>query len=126
MTVKPLGSQMGSPAAAEGGGEVRGGAVKQTILRIFGPEIIDQLKPPEVRFQKTVRSTVFCHFPRNFENVKLVSRRREHFRGFLADLFVAKLPPKGNVLIYKNSLASCQLMSSQHRVTRSDVSFQRK
>jgi len=51
------------------------------LLRIVGPEIIDQLKPREARFW-------------HFENVILVARRREHFRGFLADFFVTELPQK--------------------------------
>ena len=51
------------------------------LFRIFCPEIIDQLKPREARFW-------------HFENVILVARRREHFRGFLADFFVAELPQK--------------------------------
>jgi len=34
------------------------------------------------------------HQPRNFENVTLEARRREHFRSFLADFFVAELPQK--------------------------------
>ena len=46
--------------------------------------------------------------PRNFANMTLVARRREHFRGFLAIFLVAQLSPKRSVLVHKNSLASCQ------------------
>ena len=46
--------------------------------------------------------------PRNFANVTLVARRREHFRGFWAKFLVPQLPPKRGVLVHKNSLASCQ------------------
>jgi len=59
---------------------------------------------------RTARSAVFffrCQ-PRNLENVTLIVRRREHFRGFLAIFLVAQLPPKKAVLVHKNSLASCQ------------------
>jgi len=58
---------------------------------MFGPELIDQLKPREVQFQKTARSAVSFLWRqlRNFENMTLVARRRKHFGGFLADFFVA-------------------------------------
>ena len=62
------------------------------LLRIFGPELIDQLKQCEARFQ-TTRFFLLLQ-PRNFENVTLVARRREYFRGFWADCFVAALPQK--------------------------------
>jgi len=45
---------------------------------------------------------------RNFENMTLVVRRREHFQVFLAIFLVACLSPKRGVLVQKNSLASCQ------------------
>jgi len=45
--------------------------------------------------------------------------------GFLLMVFVGELPQRG-VLVHMNSLALCQLMSSQRRATRSDVSFQIK
>jgi len=63
-----------------------------------------------VRFQKTARSAFFFlrRQPRNFENMTLVARRREHFRVCLATFLVAQLSPKRNVLVHKNSLASCQ------------------
>ena len=51
----------------------------------------------------------------NFENVTLVARRRQHFRGVLADFFVAELPQKRGFLFHRNSLASCQLLSSECR-----------
>jgi len=46
--------------------------------------------------------------PRNFENVTVVARRKEHFWGFLAIFLVAQLPPKRGVLVQKNSLACYQ------------------
>ena len=49
--------------------------------------------------------------PRNFENMTLVARRRQHFQGFLALFLVAQLFPKRGVLVDKNSLASCQRCS---------------
>jgi len=52
--------------------------------------------------------------PRNLENMTLVPRRREHFRGFLAIFLVAQLSPKRGVIVHKNSLASCQ--RSRHSV----------
>ena len=59
-------------------------------------ELMNELKPREARFQKTARSAVFVlrRQPRNFENATLAARRREHFRGFWADFFVAELPQK--------------------------------
>jgi len=48
------------------------------------------------------------HQPRNFEHTILAARRREHFRGFLAIFLDAQLSPKRDVLVHKNSLASCQ------------------
>jgi len=68
---------------------------RKQFLRIFDPELIGINL-----FIKTA--------PRNFENVTLVARRREHFRGFLAIFLVAQLPPNRGVLVHKNSLASCQ------------------
>jgi len=44
---------------------------------------------------------------RNFANLTLVARRREHFWGVLVIFLVAQLPPKRGVLLHKNSLASC-------------------
>jgi len=32
--------------------------------------------------------------PRDFENVTLVPRWREHFRGFFGDVLIAELPPR--------------------------------
>ena len=46
--------------------------------------------------------------PRNFENVTLVARRREHSQVFLTIFLVAQLPPTRGVLVHKNSLASGQ------------------
>jgi len=67
---------------------------------------------------KTAQSAVSKN-PRFFlailENATLVVREREHFRGFLADFFVAELPQKRGVLFHRNSLASCQLLSSECR-----------
>jgi len=63
---------------------------------MFGPELIDQLKPREARFQETARSAFFFlrRQLRNFENMTVAARRKEHFRGFWADFFVAELPQK--------------------------------
>jgi len=63
---------------------------------------------------------------RKLEKKIVVARRREYFWGFLVNLFIAGLPQKKKCLIHKNSLAFCQLVSSQHWVTHSDVSFQTK
>jgi len=46
--------------------------------------------------------------PQIFENVTLVARRREYFRGFLAIFLVAQLSQKRGVLVHKKSLASGQ------------------
>ena len=46
--------------------------------------------------------------PRNFENMTLVARRREHFRGLWALFVIAQISLKRGVLVQKNSLASCQ------------------
>jgi len=66
----------------------KSGLVKQTTSQNLWPrinsELIDQLKPRATRFRK--KNRVF----RIFENLTIVARRREHFRGFLADFFVAE------------------------------------
>jgi hypothetical protein len=73
---------------------------------MFGPELIDQLKPRERRVPKIVRSKV-CFLvwrqPRNFEDVTLVARRGKHFRGpgFLANFFVAEFPQKRGCFIHR-------------------------
>jgi len=73
---------------------------------MFGPELI------RINwFIKTARSAVFFFQPRNLENVTLISRRREHFRVFLAIFLVAQLPPKRGVWVHKNSLAFYQRCS---------------
>jgi len=75
---------------------------RKQLLKIFGPELI------RINwFIKTVRSAVWRR-PRNFKNVTLVARRRRHFRGFWAILWVAQLPQKKSVIVHKDSLASCQ------------------
>jgi len=76
---------------------------------MFGPELI-RINYLINELIKTARSAVFFlrRQPRNFESMTLVARRREHFRGFWAILFVAQLSPKRGVLVHKNSLASCQ------------------
>jgi len=50
----------------------------------------NQIKPREARFQETARRAVLFlrRQPRNFENVTIVARRREYFRGFLAIFLV--------------------------------------
>jgi len=64
--------------------------------------------------------------PRNFVKVKLVARWTEHFWGVWAFFLLPHSLQKGCVLIHKNSLTSCLLVSTQRRVTRSNVSFQTK
>jgi len=57
---------------------------------------INQLRPREAWFQKTVRSAIFfwrCQ-PRNFQYMTLVVCRRAHFQEVLAIFLVAHLPPK--------------------------------
>jgi len=45
------------------------------------PELIEQLQPREARFQKIDHGFFFWRRqPRNFENVTLVVRWREHFQ----------------------------------------------
>ena len=46
--------------------------------------------------------------PQFFENVTLVARRREHFRGVLAIFWLLNYLQKEGLLVHKNSLASCQ------------------
>ena len=79
--------------------------IKQ-LLRIFGPELTNELQPREARFQKIWRGAIFFwrRQPRIFENMTLVARRREYFRIFLAIVLVAQLSPKRGVLVQKNSL----------------------
>ena len=72
---------------------------RKQLLRMFGPEFIGINS-----LIKTVRSAVsknrverdffLRRLTQNFENVTLVARRREHFRGFLTIFLVAQLPPK--------------------------------
>jgi len=57
------------------------------LVRIFGPKLTDQSKPHAARFFFLRRQ------PRNFENVPLVARRKEHFLGFWTDFLVAEFPP---------------------------------
>jgi len=64
-------------------------------------EFINQWKLREARF-------LLRRQTRNFENVTLVARQREHFCMFLVIILVAQLPTKRGVLVHKNSLASCQ------------------
>jgi len=78
------------------------------LLRIVGPELIDQLKPREARFW-------------HFENVILVARRREHFRGFLADFFVTELPQKKrcfNTQEFTRFLSTGVVSASSHALWR--------
>ena len=64
-------------------------------------EFINQWKLREARF-------LLRRQTRNFENVTLVARQREHFCMFLVIILLAQLPTKRGVLVHKNSLASCQ------------------
>jgi len=60
------------------------------------------------------RRRFFClrRQPQNFENMKLVARRRKLFQVFLAIFLVAQLSPKRGALVQKNSLASCSRVRS--------------
>ena len=59
--------------------------------------------------------------PRNFEYVTLVARWRKHFRGFLMIFWVAQPPKK--CFSTQEFTRFLSTVSSQRRVTRSDVSF---
>jgi len=61
--------------------------------------------------------------PRNLENVTLVARQREHFRACLVIFLFAELPPK-RYFSTQEFTRFLSTVSSQRRVTRSDVSFQ--
>jgi len=65
---------------------------KTTCQNFWSQNNSNQLKPREVCFQNT--GFFLRRQPRNFENVTLVARRREHFQGFLAIFLVALLPPE--------------------------------
>jgi len=68
---------------------------------------------------------VWCQAP-NFENVTMVACKTERFWGFGRFFWLLNSLKNRVVLIHKNSLASCQLVLSQCRVTRTDASFQAK
>jgi len=78
--------------------------VKQTSSQNVWLQI-DQLKLCEALFQKTACSFCLRRQPRNSENMTLVARWREHFRGFWAVFLLLNSLKKGGALIYKNSLA---------------------
>ena len=83
------------------------GQWRKQVLKIFGPKLI------RINLLiKTVRSAVSKNrversFFSDFENTKLVARRRTHFQVFPAIFLVAQLCPKTGVLEHKISLASC-------------------
>jgi len=83
------------------------GKWRKQVLKIFGPKLI------RINLLiKTVRSAVSKNrversFFSDFENTKLVARRRTHFQVFPAIFLVAQLCPKRGVLVHKISLASC-------------------
>ena len=63
---------------------------------------------------------------RNYENVILVAHRRKHFWIFKCHFFCFWISKTSVILVLKNSLTTCQLVSSWLRATRSDVSFPRQ
>jgi len=93
--------------------------VKQTTYQNLWPRINWSIKIAHSAVSKPVCSAVsfLRRQPQIFENVTLVARRRKYFRGFGADFLLLNILQKGGVLIHKNSLASCQLVSSQRRTT---------
>jgi len=68
--------------------------VKQTTFQNLWPLTLNYIISREARSQKPAQNAVFCGASREFEHMTVVARRREHFRGFLANLFVAELPQK--------------------------------
>jgi len=70
---------------------------------MFGPKLIrinyliNQLIKTARSVVSTSRGLFLRRQPRNFENITLVARLREHFRGFLAIFLVAQLSPKRSV-----------------------------
>ena len=60
--------------------------------------------------------------PPNSENTTWVARQKKNFRGYWAILGFLNSLQRG-VFEHKNSRASCQLVSSQRRATRLEVSF---
>jgi len=92
----------------------------QNLWPRINSELIDQLKPREARFQKIVRSVVLYFLrrqQRNFENITLVARWREHFRGYLADFFVVELPQKrgcSNTQEFTRFLSTGLVSASSH------------
>ena len=63
--------------------------MKKTSSQNLGPELL-QIE----ELIKTARSFFMRREPRDFENVTLVPRWREHFRVFFGDVLIAELPPR--------------------------------
>jgi len=82
---------------------------------------LERLSLKKLRF----RGFFWRRQPRNFENFTLVAPRREHFRGFLGDIFGCSTPSKKRCFSTQE-YRFLSRVSSQHRATHSDVSFQTK
>ena len=63
---------------------------------------------PRINSNEFINSAVLKNRAERSFFLTLVARWREHFRVFLEIFLVAQLSPKRGVLVYKNSLASCQ------------------
>ena len=72
---------------------------RKQLLRIFGPKLIDQLKPREAR-QAIARSAVFCLAApaTKFWKRDISSASERAFLGGLGGFFVAELPQKRGLL----------------------------
>ena len=62
-------------------------------------ELMNELKPRKARFQKTASSFFWRRRPRNYENVTVVARQRQHSRLFLAVCFVPNFLKKRIVCV---------------------------
>jgi len=101
---------------------------RNQLLRMFGPKLIrinyliNQLIKTARSVVSTSRGLFLRRQPRNFENITLVARLREHFRGFLAIFLVAQLSPKRSVkwrlllLLLVKKQCSCFVWNSQGAV----------
>jgi len=96
------------------------------VLRIFGPELIRisiNQNCTKCGFETLCRAGALFlrREPRNFENMTLVTRRKEHFGGFLA--IFGLLNSQKRYFSTQEFTCSLSTVSSQRRVTRSNVSF---
>jgi len=100
--------------------------VKKTTCQNLWPRINSLIKTARSTVTKNcaARGFFWRHQPRNFENITLVARRRENFRGFLVIFLVAQLSPKRGVFSTPEFTRFLSTVSSQRRATRSDVFFQ--